>query len=369
MGKKKRKRNKLKQLETKYVYAIYRIPELSRMNLPYGEVIIPQNDTILALETLPTKKVKISTVENEFNILTSQTNLNNSNLLIARYGGVGDIVATLFGIAMLKKRFQNLRIGYIASPSYSSILTLFPTLIDEIFAPIVNVKDIKRYKTICILDNTLEIDPEAESKPIQEIYAKHMGVILDKNSIIDLVMNNFAIQDKRQRSGIGIQYACDVALRNYNIDNTIDMINLLIKEFPNEKIHLLGKPDDFKNINYIVSKVDEKKLVINGCGSQKKSLKDILIMINSFKVVIGPDSGMLHLAGISNTPSVGLFGPFPSDLRISCYLDAIGIDAKTDCSPCFKHFPINFCKYSCGEGLCLNSIKPEQIVEQVKRFM
>ena len=369
MGKKKRKQNQLKQLESKYVYGIYKIPELTKMNLPYGEVIIPQNDTVLALETLPTKKIKVSTIENNFDILTPQTNLNNSNLLIARYGGVGDIIATLFGIAMLKKRFQNLRIGYIASPSYSSILTLFPALVDELFAPIINIRDLKKYKTICILDNTLEIDPEAESKPIQEIYAKHLGISLDKNSVIDLIKKNVATYEKQKRSGIGIQYTCDVVLRNYNIDNTINLINSIIKEFPDEKIHLLGKPDDFKNINYIASKVDEKKLVINGCGFPKKSLKDILIAINSFKVVVGPDSGMLHLAGISSTPIVGLFGPFPSNLRISYYLNAIGIDAKTDCAPCFKHFPTNFCKYNSGEGMCLNSIKPEQIIEQIWKFI
>jgi ADP-heptose:LPS heptosyltransferase len=370
MGKKKRIKNELSKLESKYVYGIYKIPELAKMRLAYGDVIIPQNDIVMALETLPTKKIKVDTVDRAFDILTPKTNLNNSSLLITRYGGIGDIVSTLFGIAALKQKFKNLKVGYVASPSYSSILTMFPTIVDEIFAPIINIKDVRKYQNICILDNTLEIDPEAEEKPIQEIYAKYMGISLDKNSVMGLIMNNFAVQNKRQRTGIGLQYSCDVPLRNYNLDNTINLINLLIKEFPNEKIHLLGKPDDLKMINYISSKVtDESKLIINGCGFPKITLKDILLLTNTLKVVIGPDSGMLHLAGISNTPIVGLFGPFPSNLRLSYYLDAIGIDAKTNCSPCFRHFPLNFCKYNSGDGVCLNSINPETIIEQVKKFI
>ena len=352
------------KLKTKYHYKFYKATEMGRTATPYGEVIVPKNDIILAPENLEIKKKLYSTIENEFKRLTTKSNLNNSSLLIIRYGGIGDIIATLFGIYELKKKYQNLQIGFMASPSYSSILTLFPMLIDKIYAPVSNIHDLKKYKYICVLDDVLETDSDSSIVPIQDIYAKHMGItsLNTKQLLSNLDDNN--------RQHIGIQYKCDVPLRNYNIEKTIDIINLLLDKYTEDNIYLLGKSDDFQTINYIYSKVKHnKRLIANGCGYKEQTLLELAVIIQNLKIVIGPDSGFLHIAGITKTPIVGLFGPFPSKLRLSYYTNAIGIDAHSNCAPCFRHFPINFCKFNCGESECLNTITPQQVITAVNELI
>lgn len=349
------------KLQTKFHYKFYKATETGRLTTKYGEVIVPKNDIIFAPENLQIKKKLYSTIENEFKQLTAKSNLNNSSLLIIRYGGIGDIIATLFGIYELKKRTKNLQIGYIASPSYSSVLTLFP-LVEKIYAPVSNIHDLKKYKYICVLDDVLEMDKEATTQPMQDIYAKHMGV--------DKLNTGLLSPDKRKRQHIGIQYKCDVPLRNYNINQTIETINLLLEQYPDDNIYLLDKPDDFQTINYIHSKVKQnKRLIANGCGFKKQTLLELTYIIQNLKIVIGPDSGFLHIAGISKTPIVGLFGPFPSKLRLSHYLNAIGIDAHANCAPCFRHFPVSFCKFGCSESKCLSTIKPQQIINAVDELI
>jgi hypothetical protein len=54
-------------------------------------------------------------------------------------------------------------------------------------------------------------------------------------------------------------------------------------------------------------------------------------------LIVAPDSAMTHVAGGLGVPIVGIYGPFSSRLRMRYYFDAIGINAKTACSPCFTH--------------------------------
>ena len=67
------------------------------------------------------------------------------------------------------------------------------------------------------------------------------------------------------------------------------------------------------------------------------SLKDSIAFANEMSVIIAPDSSFIHIAGALRVPVVGLYGCFPSLLRMRYYKDAIGIDTNVPCSPSFIH--------------------------------
>jgi hypothetical protein len=46
---------------------------------------------------------------------------------------------------------------------------------------------------------------------------------------------------------------------------------------------------------------------------------------------------MIQVAGALGTPLVGLYGPFPSEVRMKYFKNAIGLDPSAVCTPCFKH--------------------------------
>jgi ADP-heptose:LPS heptosyltransferase len=84
------------------------------------------------------------------------------------------------------------------------------------------------------------------------------------------------------------------------------------------------------------------------------SLAQAVALIGELDLVIGPDSSMLHVAAAHRVPLIGLYGPFPSDLRLRYYKNAIGIDSVTLCEfargkykSCFEH----------GDGICALAAK------------
>lgn len=59
-------------------------------------------------------------------------------------------------------------------------------------------------------------------------------------------------------------------------------------------------------------------------------------IIASMDLLVGVDSGALHLAGALGVPLVGIFSTVPAWTRIKYYRDAVGIDSRHACAPCFR---------------------------------
>ena len=87
------------------------------------------------------------------------------------------------------------------------------------------------------------------------------------------------------------------------------------------KIYILGSETESSRFNIFESNFGNK--VINRCGKQH-ILNDYGLLQKS-RIFIGNDSAMMHMAALSKTPTIGLFGPtndkiyFP-EMFDHCYL-------------------------------------------------
>jgi len=365
-NKNKFQQNKKKDGVTIHSYAFFRALETIQLSKDFDSIVIVKGDAVLLPINLykPGSFSFISTLENTLNPLTPTVNLHNKKLLIIRYGGMGDILASLFAISELKEKYPTLKVGYLTSSKNIQILKIFPNLIDYISQPIVKLESLKQFDYISSLDNTIENDPDSQLISLHDIYAKHLFTNITKDTIINVFKNNMLFNQKQQPIGIGIQYRSSAIIRNYDIDKMSNLIGMISNMFPSEPIFLLGPPNDYLFIEYILSR-NSGNIIPNGCGFRELDILKIVETINNLKAVIGIDSAMLHIAGVCNIPTVGLFGPFPSNLRLKYYNNSIGIDGKTSCSPCFRHNPQAFCKFNNGQGECLNSISPDLILKTI----
>lgn len=357
---------KSKTVSTIYQYAFFKAIETIQLSEIFNNAIIIKGEIVLLPINIynPKQFIFVSTLETTFNNLTSTTNLNNKKLLIIRYGGIGDILSLLFAISELKSKFINLQIGILTSFKNIEILKNFPNLINYIATPITNMSELIKFDYLAYFDNVIENDPNSKMNSIQDIYATNMFVNITDNSLSNIFNYNIEINNKIQPKGIGIHYKSNAIIRNYSIELVLELIKLLKFKFPKEPIYLLGSPNDYINSEYILSNYNDK-IITNGCGFKELEINEIAKVINNLKLVIGVDSSMLHIAGIYNVPLIGLFGPFPSNLRISHYNNSIGIDGMSSCSPCFRHNPQEFCKINYGQGVCLNSITPQLIIDTI----
>lgn len=93
----------------------------------------------------------------------------------------------------------------------------------------------------------------------------------------------------------------------------------------------------------------------------KYSVRQKAAVIEQAALLIGPDSGPMHLAGALKTKSLVLFGPIPPEARLNHYPThkPVLIEQRLGCQ---------YCWYSrCDIGTkCLRDISPEQVFAQVQ---
>lgn len=129
-----------------------------------------------------------------------------------------------------------------------------------------------------------------------------------------------------------------------------ELINLIYKEIKNSKIFIFDH-------NAQMAWEDEK--VINICGFP---LEDVAAIMEKLDLIIGPDSGLLHLAGALGKPILGLFGPIPPFFRLKNYnAEWIWHQPYKEC-PCWYSFP-------CGNSKCMEMITPQAVLEKVKKIL
>ncbi len=87
-------------------------------------------------------------------------------------------------------------------------------------------------------------------------------------------------------------------------------------------------------------------------------LKELIDVLKRAKLVIGNDSGPLHLSAYMNIPTIAIFGP-SSPKQWAPYKAEI-VYKKVKCSPCSQ-----IGKVMCSEPICLKNIRVEDVKSKV----
>ena len=83
-----------------------------------------------------------------------------------------------------------------------------------------------------------------------------------------------------------------------------------------------------------------------------------------FKLIVGGDSGNLHLASIVNENLIAIWGP-TNKLRTSPITNKIKfVDLKLSCSPCYDIY-----RTGCGNNICMKNIEPSMVFDQIERMI
>lgn len=129
---------------------------------------------------------------------------------------------------------------------------------------------------------------------------------------------------------VGIQVETSAPLRNFPHDRLKAVIDVLAKE-DKVKIVLIGGPQQAAVASY--HKGNNPSIV----AAVNFTVRQSIVLANRYDLMISPDSFMVQAAGALGKPLIGLYGPFPCDARMKYFENAIGLEPKVVCSPCFKH--------------------------------
>jgi heptosyltransferase-2 len=127
------------------------------------------------------------------------------------------------------------------------------------------------------------------------------------------------------------------------------------------KIYILGARDEYERAEEFKS-----KNVINLCG--KLSFQDVIGLINSSRLLITNDSGLMHLGSGTKADILSIIGNTVKEFGFFPYHKKMHIveNKKCKCRPCHYH---GLTKCPKKHFQCLKEIKPEQVLVEVKKII
>lgn len=151
----------------------------------------------------------------------------------------------------------------------------------------------------------------------------------------------------------------DDPLRRWPIASYVELARLLISF--GENVLLLGGPDD-QWVNQYFEDIPVSNLI------GKTNLLDMVFLLNKAQATICHDSGPLHLASITQTPLLAIFGPTPpsavlSEMRTKTVI--LKPSAQISCSPCYdgKNYA------ACHSNRCMQDTSVNHVMERLSMLL
>lgn len=292
---------------------------------------------------------------------------NGKYIAVQRIGGFGDLILLSPVLREIKRRWPKCVLHVVAMKYYGVVSLNLPFVDDVVSYPMATAKALG-YDAWIFLENAAERNPLAQETHMTDLFGKIAGIdeIEDKRPALELttnekiwVMEAYPRIDGQRR--ICVQPVSSAKARNY----PVELMSKVLQSLQDKgwEIFLMGAKGD---IGEVQARDGLRDLTTAGL-----TFRQSCAVINNADCVLAPDSSLLHVAGALGIPAVGLYGPFPSDLRTRYCPSTITIDGHGPCAPCFHHkgrmddFPANAPCSKTGRCEILAGIKPEAVVNKI----
>jgi heptosyltransferase-2 len=147
-------------------------------------------------------------------------------------------------------------------------------------------------------------------------------------------------------------------LRRWPVESYVALANRLVDR--GWEVVLLGGPEDAWVKPYF------ERLSVTDCIG-KLSLPEVINACDACDAVVSHDTGPLHLAGLSATCLVGIFGPTDPATRVPRRPLAAGIWGGQGfaCRPCYDGHAFAACQFN---G-CMHQVTPERVLRELDRLL
>ena len=211
--------------------------------------------------------------------------------------------------------------------------------------------DKRKHESECFLDVLRE-----EGLEVRDNYLENW-ISDEALSKVEFLFDEYSIKDTKK---VIVHATATNDGKLWPIENFTKVVEYLSNE---KQVQVLYIGTDFDKISYekmdahIKSKLKIKP--INLCG--KFTLQESLALISRVELLIGNDSGNLHMAASTGTKVIGIYGPMPFDKWYALGKHNVLLKADLDCMPCSLRKPCAIDK------ACLRAITPEMVINAVDR--
>lgn len=331
-----------------------------------------------------------------------QKTIETLRILVVKFSSLGDIILIIPTLKVLKQQFPNANISLLTQEKYSALLKDCPYL-DKII--IVN-DNYKKWRNISSLAGKLrrqgfdyiidlqnsrsshllaflsfprdsfgfslrwgkllkhKTDYKLSDDPLtsQERILNLLGVNMPEKKLDFWPIKDITNLSLPQNKLIGINIAASYRWqsKNWPIENINQLIALILTDYPNYKIALLGDKYAVTKAKDISDSYQDK--IINLVG--RTSLDQLPQVIKKLSLFISPDTATLHLAIALNIPTIALFGPTDPNRHSVKSGDLNTLYKTLDCSFCYNS---NCKKYPISK--CMQDITPKEVFLKLKEII
>jgi ADP-heptose:LPS heptosyltransferase len=189
----------------------------------------------------------------------------------------------------------------------------------------------------------------------------HLQLTID--STADKVVMHY-LQQQGYQEGliIGFQVGASTNSRRWAPSRYAELARRLLNAYPDIRILITGSPQERALVEWVAQEIGEARVLLN---AGQLALHVLPALIKRCRVLVTPDTGIMHMAIAVETPIIGLFaaadwhGSGPRQ-----HLDQHTVIQKArTCTPCLG----KRCTYQ--QPICMDQITVEEVEEAVKKIL
>jgi ADP-heptose:LPS heptosyltransferase len=284
---------------------------------------------------------------------------NGKHIWLYRGGGFGDLLMLTPLIRELKRRWPKCHVHIACGSEHHPI---FEDV--DVFLEFLPIPYETRDKIDCLVDfeEIVEGDPAATKLHMAQLFANRMGIVLNdikpeyhlQEEEKEWALNQYPLNGLPR---IGIQFMASAYYRSYP-----EMGKVLLDLSKEAEVFLFGTPGQVQ--------LKEPLPNIRNLMEDKLTFRQSVAVASTCNACVSPDSFLVHICSALDIPCVALYGPFPSELRVTSDC-TFAFDGRAPCAPCFFHadapdqFPFGMPCTEKKRCVALDSIDPGLVVEKV----
>ncbi len=301
---------------------------------------------------------------------------NGPLVLVNREAGIGDIICTFPATLALRKKHPGCIIVYATRHEFAPIVEMGscadivvghdyktrdprirPTDFDFVYAP--------------KLPDEVPTPDRAHLHLVDE-FSNQMGVApVDRQPRLTLpvqLVSTLSTQLSAARTGvgplIGIHIGPSWAVREWINSRWADLTAKLVTELQATVIQL-GTDTDTARGEVDVERISGAVNWVN-----RLALKESIAAIKGLDLLVGIDSGLLHIAGAVGTRCVGIFGPIDASLRLPPATPGEGCAGPVPCLGCHHRLPRLHWRSGCPYNIaCMQTLESETVFDACLRVL